>query len=586
LRQNTQNTGRNGTEAMKTESVKPSNILYGLEDKPPLLISILLAFQHICVMTIGLALPVLVVRMIGGTAEQAEYMVSMSLVAAGIGVFVQSLRRGPVGSGYLCPQVCGPSFLAASILAVKTGGLSLLCGTTLIAGVFEAFLSRFVRRLKLLFPTEVTGLIVSMVGITIIRLAMVNFLGGAEDSQARQGAHILASIITLGVMVGLNIWGKGRNKLFCVLIGITVGYAVCFMAGLLDASSLKVVASAPWFRLSLAGHPGFSFSAKLIFPLLIATVCSNVKSVGDIITCQRINDSNWKRPDMENAGRGILADSIGTLSAGLLGGIGQSTSSSNVGLEIATGVTSRALARIMAALLILLALCPKVSAVFAIMPASVIGGTMIFSLSFMIVAGIQIIMSRAIDARKTFVIGLSMIVGLSVDVLPGAFENLPAIAAPIFGSSLSAATFSAVLLNLLFRIGIRKKAFFTPVPEADIMAQAAAFMEKQGGLWAMRRDILQKALAALNELAEALEAADGSRILSIEADFEESLLVLDVQCSGAPPEPPEQLPTGDQLLQDKKAVAGLAVILVRKYADRVITKKTPDGAKISLFFEH
>ena len=435
----------------------PSSLLYGVADRPALWIVLLHGLQHICSCAVALVFPVMIMRAIGGTTEETSFLVSMSMAAGGIGVIVQALPRGFVGSGYLCPQLCGPSFLSASILAAKTGGLSLLLGMTFVAGAMEAFVSRFLKRMRFLFPPEVTGLIVAMVGITVIRLASTNFLGLDDVDRVTEAPELIVAFATLGLMMGFNVWSKGKLKMFCVLLGMTAGYIASYALGLIDDASLSELHNAPYLWFPIRMHPGWSFSFYLVIPFFVAMICSTVKSIGDITTCQKINDAEWKRPDMANIGRGILADAAGCMSGGLLGGMGQSTSSSNIGLSIATGTTSRIIAYAMGPMLILLAFFPKLSTLLSIMPKPVMGATIIFAVSFMIVAGLQIIMSRMMDARKTFVVGISLILGLTVDILPGAFEGIHPWIKPIFSSSLSVASLTALALNLLFRIGIAKK---------------------------------------------------------------------------------------------------------------------------------
>jgi NCS2 family nucleobase:cation symporter-2 len=121
----------------------------------------------------------------GGTHLEASSLVSMSMMAGGVGAILQALKRGPVGSGCLCPQVCGPSFLSASLLAAQTGGLSLVCGMTVVAGVAETLFSRVMHRLRFMFPAEVTGLTMAMVGITVISLAVRTFWGWTTAPAAR-----------------------------------------------------------------------------------------------------------------------------------------------------------------------------------------------------------------------------------------------------------------------------------------------------------------------------------------------------------------------------------------------------------------
>jgi len=111
---------------------KPSNLIYGVDEKPPLRLTIFMGFQHICIYAISLSFPVTIVREMGGTTEQAAFMISMSMIAGGVGAIIMALPKGPIGAGYLCPPVCSPTNFAAAMVASKIGGLSLLYGMTLI----------------------------------------------------------------------------------------------------------------------------------------------------------------------------------------------------------------------------------------------------------------------------------------------------------------------------------------------------------------------------------------------------------------------------------------------------------------------
>ncbi len=566
---------------------RPANLIYGVDDTPPFWTTLLLGLQHVGIFAISLILPVIVIKEAGLGLEQATRLVSISMIAAGIGVIAQALRRGPLGSGYLCPQVCGPSYLTASILAAKTGGLSLVFGMTLLTGVFEAAFSRVLRRLRFLFPAEVIGLIVAMVGITVTKIAVGMFLGVSAETPAMQHDEVLVAFATLATMVGLNVWSKGQLRLFCILIGMAVGYALSLATGILSPAHLQQVLDSDWAYLPLAGHPGWSFSVEMILPFLIAMLCSSLKSIGDLTTCQKINDSRWKRPDMHNISRGILADSIGAMSSGTLGGMGQSTSSSNIGLSIATGATSRVIAYAIGGLLMLLAFSPKLAAVFVLMPEPVMGATLVFALSFMVVAGIQIIMSRMIDARKTFVVGISLILGLGVDMVPEAFQTFPHWSQPIFSSSLSTAAVAAILLNLIFRIGIASRARIKLLPGPDASRQLYDFMQNEGAKWGARREVIDKATAAMDEFMESAVRQELTREpIAIEVRFDEYNLDVEISYRGRTIEFPDQRPTPRELLEDPDAMDRMAGYLVRRYADKVTTSRREKECRVRLHFEH
>lgn len=564
--------------------MKPSNLVYGLDDRPPTWVTFFLGFQHVTIISIALVFPVLAVRAMGGDTAQATFMVSMSMIAGGLAVVAQALRRGPMGSGYLCPAVCGPSFLSATVLAAKLGGLPLVFGMTFFAGLVEAAFSRVLKRLRVLFPAEVTGLIVAMVGITVIKLAGSNFLAVDEGAEARM-ADIAVAVFTLAVMVGLNVWSKGKVRLFCILIGMALGYGAAAAMGVLRAEHWAVVGNNAWASFPLTDHPGWAFDWSMALPFAIAIICSSLKSVGDITTCQKINDTGWKRPDMDNISKGILADAFGSVAAGALGGMGQSTSSSNVGLSIATGATSRVVAMSTGLLLTALAFCPKLASIFAIMPRPVVGATLIFALSFMVVAGFNIVMSRMIDARKTFVIGLSVILGLMVDMLPGAFDGLPQWLHPVFASSLSAATIAAVALNLIFRIGVRSTADLELAPDENYPERVFAFFDRQGGAWAARPEVVNRARDAVNEIAEAV-LGDGDGSLSARAGFDEYRLDVHLTWTGRPLDFPEDRPTKGEVLADAEAGRRLSGFLARQFADQLEVRRDGEANTVTLHFNH
>jgi len=567
---------------------KPPELVYGVEDKPPLPTCLLLGLQHIFIITIVLVFPVVIVRSIGGTPEQAEFFVSMSMLASGVGTILQALKKKGIGSGYLCPSVCGPSYLPASLLAAQTGGLSLLFGMTAIAGSFEVLLSRIMHRLRALFPTEVTGLVVLMVGIAIIPLVIRNFMGIDATDTVTEIPELIVAFITLGTMVGLNVWSKGKLKLYSVLIGMVFGYICAFLLGVLHAPHIEVFRQAPLVAFPDLEYFGWSFDFFLLVPFLIAIICSSLKSVGDITTCQKINDVEWKRPDMKNIGGGILSDGLSAIVSGLVGGMGQSTSSSNVGLSIGTGATSRRIAFAAGGILITLALFPKLAAVFVIMPKPVMGAALIYAVSFMIVAGIQIIMSRMLDARRIFVVGIPLIFGLSVDALPELYENIhhPWLQ-PIFSSSLFLATVLVIILNLIFRIGIAKRQQLILEPGVDSSEKIFTFMEKQGSAWGARKEVIYRAISAMNEFFESVSTL-GLTKGKIKADvsFDEFNLDIDLRYDGMQMEFPSMRPTETDLLRDEKATVKLSGFIITQYVDTVKSDLKDGLCRVQFHFDH
>ena len=566
---------------------KPANLIYGLDESPPLGTTLLLGLQHILALSSAFVYPVIVLQETGMLAAQAERMIHASMIVMGIATILQTLRHGRIGSGYLCLEQVGPAYVPVSILAVKAGGLPLLAGMTLVSGLFGVVLSRLMGRLRPLFSAEVTGTIVMMVGLALIPVAVSRFLGIAESGGVIDPLSVSIASITFFVMVGVTVWGSARLRLFSVLIGIGAGSICAYASGLVSDEHLHRLEQASLLALPSFTGEGWSFSGALLVPFLVTALASSLKAVGDLTTCQKVNDAEWKRPDMKSISGGILADACGVMLSGAVGTMGQSTSSANVGLSIATGATSRRIGFACGVILMVLAFVPKLAVLFAIMPSPVIGALLFFAASFMIVAGVQILTSRMMDARKTFVVGVSIILGLSINMLPGVYLNLPGMLQPAFASSLSVATLSALLLNLLFRIGVAQRAKLQIDPRADSSEQIFLFMENQGGAWGARREVIDRAKSAMNECVEAVSLLEPSiSRIDAEVSFDEFSLDIDMRYEGELMEFPSARPADADLLEDERAVARLAGFLIRNYVDRVKSDRINGRSRVQFHLEH
>lgn len=509
------------------------------------------------------------------------------MIATGVATILQGLNNRYIGSGYLCPLVNGPAFLSAALLAGKTGGLSLIFGMTAIGAVFEGLFSRVVPKLRAVFPAEVTGTIVMMVGIEIIPMAVTRFQGIDKINTIADPASIAVGFITLAAMIGFNVWGTGRLRLYSVLIGMATGYVTAFFAGVLTVKHIHHLLNAPLFKAPAFGEYGLSFDAALLIPFLVATLSSALKTMGDLSICQKINDTEWKRPDMQSISRGILACSVGNLISGFTGALGQSVSSSNVGLSIATGATSRTIAYSIGGILIFSAFLPKLASVFVIMPTPVMGASLIFAASFMILAGINILTSRMIDARKTFVIGVSVVFGLSVDLVPGLFKNVHPWIQPFFSSSLSLATVCAIVLNLILRIGIAKSAEIALKPGVDSSDTIFAFMEHHGSQWGALKDVVQRAALVINEFLESVTHASLCKeSLKVNVTFDEFNLDVYISYQGLPLKFVERQPSETELLQDERSFAALSSFLMLKNADKIASSVKNEQCKVHFHFDH
>jgi NCS2 family nucleobase:cation symporter-2 len=435
---------------------RPAGLIYGVEDRPAWPVLCLLALQHIMLISSTLVLPIVLVSEIGGSPIEIRSVVALSMMSCGLGTVVQALRLPGIGSGYLCPNLVGPNFFAASMGAAWAGGLPLMRGMTIAAGLVEAIFARLLPRLSFLFPTEITGLVVFMVGVGLVPLGTSKFVHVEYPGEPIRDTSLLVAAITLALMVGINVWGGKRLKLYGVLIGIVAGYGMSLLAGLLTGTQFQDVAVAPW--IGLPGYPGMwqiSFSWSLLPGFAIVSICGALKTFGNLVMAEKANDDDWRAADLRRVSGGLMADAVSVTASGLLGGVATDTSASNVSLSAASGATSRWIAYAVGALLVLLGFSPKLAAVLSVVPTPVAGAILVFVICFMILSGLQIIVTTRPDTRKIFVIGIALTFGLSLDILPGLYAQVGPWLRPLFGSSLTLTVVLAVILNQLLAFGAR-----------------------------------------------------------------------------------------------------------------------------------
>ena len=219
---------------------RPSNLIYSVDERPPWSVALLLGFEHVSACAVSWVIATVIVTGIGLPASEAQGVIQVAMIASGVGTLLQA-RRGVVGSGYLCAMGSGPAYVAASLLAGRQGGLAAVFGMNLLGAAFEVLLARFIARLRPLFPPEVAGLVVTMVGVELVPLgcARIADVGGHSHNT------VALAIFTLGVMIALSVWGGKNLRLYSALIGIGLGYLAAYAVGVLDQAQLQAVLRAP-----------------------------------------------------------------------------------------------------------------------------------------------------------------------------------------------------------------------------------------------------------------------------------------------------------------------------------------------------
>lgn len=574
-------TRRDTREDNVSAGSKPASLTYGLDESPPLLVTALSGLQHVCVITIFLIYPLLVFRAAGAPTELVASLMSVGMIVLAVATFLQAKTLGPIGSGFMCPATFSAAYLGPSLLAAKLGGLPLVFGMTVFAGVLEAMLAPILKRLRAIFPPEVSGVVIFMIGLSG-GIAALRVLFG-EDAAPVLPAEWSVGFLTLGTMIALNVWGGEGGRMYCALVGLAVGYFAATIAGLVDVGSMSAVMAAPWIGLP-AFYLSWSFDVSLAAPFAIASVAAAMKAAGTITVFQKMNDAGWIRSDMKSVTRGVLADGASTMLAGVAGATGTNSATSSVGLAAATGVASRNVAYAVAAILLLLGFFPKLPALLALMPRPVMVAALLFAVSFIIMNGLQIMLSRLLDARRTLVIALSTIAGAAIEVFPSISAMAPA---PLVGSSLVLATITALGLNLAFRLGVRKVATFTIEADTIDPQEIERFFQTQGATWGARPDVVKRATYGTIQLIDAI-AADYLKDwpIVVEASFDEFNLDVRVRYRGDVLTFPSQRPSLAQIRESEDGVRLLAGFMLRRNADRTRSEIKDGHARVLFHFDH
>lgn len=429
---------------------------YSVNQVPPAGHLFISSIQHVLLMVISLVLPILFASQINGTAEFAATLIAFSMLAAGLGSIIQSVGLPFIGSGYLCPNVCGPSYFSLSLSAAWAGGLPLMRGMIIIAGLVEMAIAPIIQKLKRVFPTFIVGLVVAMVGVSIISQSITSFFGLAFRDDAIQSLDIFVGMFSLMVMVLANLWGKGFVKMYCLLIGILSGWILALLLIPEYWHNLAAVKDFPLFALPAIGPEfrGITFDFKMIIPFVVIAISGSLKSFGNLLAAQKISEPELQEPNFVPIRKGLLADGFSTALAGLLGGMAVDTSSSNIGLAGATKVLSRWISVGAGVIFVILAFFPKFITILSLMPKPVMGASIIFAGSFMICTGLLEMFGEEWNPRKTFVVGISLFFGLSTAFLPSLYARAPHFIQTFFTDPLPTTTIVAVVLNQIFNLDI------------------------------------------------------------------------------------------------------------------------------------
>jgi NCS2 family nucleobase:cation symporter-2 len=559
--------------------LRPSDLVYAVDEAPPPLRLALIGLQYAVMTAIYLIIVAIILRHARVAEAQSVAVMGIACIALAVGTLLQALPYGPIGSGFLAPPVFSATYLGPSVLAAEAGGLRLVLGMTLFAGLVELLVGLAISRLRLIVTPILSGLTVFVVGLQLGVVGIGEFLDVRHAALLAFHRHVAVTALTLSACIALSIWGRGTMKLLCSLIGLLTGIGAGWGLGVVTSTQLAGAAHIPWFALPHLALPDYRLDPGLLPAFFAAGVAAALRAVGVVTTCQRINNAAWRRPDIANIRKGVLADGLGTVISAGLGAPGMNIAPSLVGISSATGATSRAIAFAAAAILALFGLSPKLSGLFLLVPQEIAGSLLVFTASFMITGGMQIMLSRPAGTRGVYVIGVSTLLALSENVFPNYFRDLSPIARSLASSPLALGLTAAIVLTLVFRFGARQRAETQWRAAEDAVAAATGLLQDKAREWKVADDIAAVAISQAQSvfdfiLREPEPPPDGS----LRASFNGVELRIDIAYEGAhaPTLPASERPpaaAGYLDNEEEAAFVGLRDFLHSLAADRKLVRQ-------------
>ena len=426
------------------------------EYTPPLAKAVPLGIQHVLAMFVSNVTPAIIVAGAAGVGFGSDdltpmlYMIQMSMLFAGIATLFQTVGVGPVGARL--PIVQGTSFafvpvMIPAVAGLGTAGLAGLMTGVVIGGLFHFCLGFVIGRIRYALPPLVTGLIVLMIGLALIKVGIQYAAGGVPligKPEYGSLAMWFPALVVIAVTLALKFFTRGFMAVAAVLIGIIAGYVVALMMGQVNFGR---VGGAALFAPPLPFKWGFQINGAIVIGMCLMAVVSAIETVGDTSGITK-GGAGREATDKEIAGA-TFADGVGTAVAGVFGGLPNTSFSQNVGLIAMTGVMSRHVVTIGAIFLIVCGLIPKIGAVIQTVPINVLGGGVIVMFGMVAAAGVNMLADVTWNRRNMVIFAIALSIGFGLQLEPGALQHLPKTAQILMTSGLLPTAIIAIVLNLV-----------------------------------------------------------------------------------------------------------------------------------------
>ena len=443
---------------------KSKELIYGLNDRPPIRETIFAALQHLLAIFVAIITPPLIISSaLKFDLDTTGFLVSMSLFVSGLATFIQCRRFGPIGAGLLCIQGTSFSFISpiigAGMLGMINGkmnvemGLSYIFSACLVASVVEMVVSRLLPYTRKIITPLVSGIVVTLIGMCLIKAGISSCGGG----QTAIDNHTFGSMRYLGlallVLVSIIFFNRSSNRFLrmaSIVLGLLIGCVAAYALKMIDFSTLK---GSGGIIIPTIFKYGFRLDLGAVIGLGLIYLVTAVEAYGDITANSLISGEPVEGPVfLKRAQGGVLADGFNSLLAAVFNSFPNSIFAQNNGMIQLTGVASRYVGYFIAGALVLLGLFPVVGRVFSLIPAPVLGGATLLMFGTVAAAGIRIIASTEITRKAVLVMAISFAMGLSVELVPNILDKMPAMIKTIFSSGITTGGLTAIIANALIRI--------------------------------------------------------------------------------------------------------------------------------------
>ncbi len=573
-----------GWRASDRRPVRPPGLVYWTTDTPSPPAAIGLALQHLAIQSVYLVFPAVMAGALTGDPALIARYVSLSILATAIWQVLQLLPRGPIGAGYAIPACSVPALIGAFAIAGREGtSFEGAAAMVLVSGLICAALGLLLRRPRLVLPNELAGVVVVLIGVALVLLGAAQ-LGLTSGGMLGGWAELLTLVATLAVTAGTAL-SRTRAAPLAVLVGAVTGTVLALLFGQAPAEAGEILAAQPWLAMPEPWTPRFDeIRAVPMLAFLVALIAVKASIFGSLVVFQRAADAAWTRPDAPPIRRGFLANGLGIMAAGALGGALPGPSNGGLGLSVATGTLARRIAWIGSGLLLLLAFCPKLVALFVLMPAPVKGAILLYVAGFLIAQGCQVATARLLDTRRSLILASGAVAGLTVAVAPEPFAAaLPALASPLaFGASV------ALAVHLLTLPLVSRRARLVTAVDAGTARAVTEWFGRLGGAWGLKAGTVRAAENALTELLDLLAARRVAEVV-LTATLAEDRVEIALAWSGPALADPAVRPRAEDVLGSDAAREGFAVWLATREAQGFTQRAAPgtawDGREARLVFE-